>query len=179
MRARMVLVCSGLAFLAAAASVQACGDTENPPATSVDAGNDSSAATDTGTKKDTAPPDEDAGTNNCDANADFTKEIPDAAIGDSGSTTGLCLQCGNKNCAKQIDDCNKDCDCQGLAGDALDCYLKNQSNPLICAGSFGNVSQSTQQIGIALLGCINSKCKNECATDQFTDGGKDADADAN
>lgn len=178
MQARIVLVAAGIGFVATAFVIQACGDTE-VVATPSDSGAD--VALDTG-KKDTAPPDEDADT--CDPSADFTKEIPDAAIADGASTSGLCLQCAHAKCKAQIDECNADCTCQGLAVVGLDCYLKNTSNPLVCVNKFvGDVDQNTQAIGLALIGCINSECKSDCATAVFQDAGADAagdaDADAN
>jgi hypothetical protein len=172
--ARTFLVCGSAALIAVALVIQACGSTEETPAVTTDGGGGADVAKDTTPPKDTAaPPEEDATT--CDINADFTKEIPDAAIGDSGSTTGICLGCAKQKCQKEITACNTDCPCQGLAAEALDCYLKNSDNPFACAGSFAGVDQKTQGIGLGLLQCINSGCKKECATDSFQqDGGPDA-----
>lgn len=172
MKARIFLLAGSACFVAAAFVIQACGDTEPVTGPETDAAAD---VADSG-QKEAAPPvvDDDAAT--CDLSADFTTQIPDAAIADGSSTTGLCVQCANAKCGKQVDDCNKDCPCQELAAEALDCYLKNTDNPFACAGNFAGVDQTTQQIGIALIGCINNGCKDECATEQFQDAGPDADA---
>jgi hypothetical protein len=173
MGARIFVVGGGLALVAAAFIIQACGGTEEPVAPGADGGG--ADVVDSAPPKDTAPPpEEDAAA--CDLSADFTNDIPDAAIADGGSTTGICVQCANSKCAAQIDDCNKDCPCQGIAASALDCYVKNPGNPTVCAAPFLGVEDTTRDIGIALITCINSGCKNECATAQFQDAGNDADA---
>jgi hypothetical protein len=174
MGARIFVVSGGLALLAAALVIQACGSTETVTPSADGGGPD--VVADKAPVKDTAPPDDDAAT--CDLSADFTSDIPDAAIADGASTSGLCVQCANSKCAKEVDNCNLDCPCQGLAASALDCYLKNTADPTVCAAGFigSGIEQSTQNIGIALLTCINSKCKDDCATASFQDAGKDADA---
>ena len=165
MRARFVLLgFSGFLFTAGAA-VQACGGDSSPSAPS-DAGAD--APVDTG-PADSAP-EAAADASPCDTSADFTESIPDASIADGASTTGICLGCAKTNCSAQIDACNKDCPCQGVADDALDCYSKSGGDPLACAGEFGNVPPKTQQIGIQLFGCIQRSCKKECAADSFDAG---------
>ncbi len=175
MRARFFVVAGGIGLVATAFVIQACGETEPTPATSADSGAD--VVVDSGEQKDTAPPDEDAAT--CDPSADFTKGIPDASIADGASTSGLCLQCAHAKCKKQIDACNHDCTCQELAADGLDCYVKNTTNPMVCAGAFLGVDQNTQTLGLAVLGCINQGCKEECATEAFQPGDAGKDADAN
>ncbi|MDF2692525.1 MAG: hypothetical protein K0S65_908 [Labilithrix sp.] len=167
MGARIFLVGTGVSLIAAAFVIQACGETE--PATVapvVDSGPDvvDTGAPDTGPKVE-----EDSG--GCDTTADFTSKIPDASIADGATTSGICLQCAHTKCGPQLDDCNTDCTCQGLAGEALDCYLKNTTNPIVCAGSFTGVDTNTQQLGLALITCISSGCKEECATEAF-DGGQ-------
>ncbi len=172
MKARIFLLGGSISLIAAAFVVQACGDTEPvTTAPEVDSGAD---VVDSSPPKEAAPADEDAAT--CDLSADFTTEIPDASIADGATTTGVCLACAHVKCQKQLDECNQDCDCQGLAGDALGCYLANSANPLLCAGNFAGVDSNTQQIAIAAVSCINSGCKKECATEAFLDGGTDADA---
>ena len=174
MGARFFLVAGSIGLVAAAFVIQACGETEATTDPAADTGADVAVA-DSGQKA-AAPGDDDAAT--CDLSADFTKKIPDASIADGASTSGICLQCAQAKCQAQLDDCNTDCPCQELAAEGLDCYLKNASNPLACAASFTGVDDDTQQIGFALIGCINSGCKKECATDSFqpTDAGSDADA---
>lgn len=174
MGSRFFLVAGGIGLVATAFVIQACGDTEPVDATPPDSGAD--VVVDSGQQEAAPEPEEDAAT--CDLSADFTKQIPDASIADGASTSGLCLQCAHTKCKAQIDDCNQDCPCQDLAATGLDCYLKNSSNPTVCASAFLGVDDNTQQIGIALLGCINSGCKEECATESFQpkDAGSDADA---
>jgi len=171
---RFFLVAGGIGLVTTAFVIQACGETEPTPAAPVDSGADVAVA-DSG-QKEAAPADEDAAT--CDPSADFTKQIPDASIADGASTSGSCLQCAQAKCKAQIDACNQDCDCQQLAAEGLDCYLKHASNPLVCASSFVGVSEETQNIGFALIGCLNSGCKDPCATNSFqpSDAGSDADA---
>ena len=175
MGARFFLVAGSIGLVAAAFVIQACGETEPTPASTPDSGADV-AVSDSG-QKDTAPVDDDAAT--CDLSADFTKDIPDASIADGASTSGICLQCAKAKCGAQIDDCTTDCNCQEIAGEGLDCYLKNASNPTVCVGSFLGVDEKTQQIGLALLSCINSGCKDECATESFQPNDAGSDADAN
>jgi hypothetical protein len=172
MRTRFfVLGCSGL--VAVAGIVEACGgdSTETPAPT--DAGKDVVADV----AKDTNPPvEDDAAT--CDLKGDFTKSIPDAAIADGASTTGLCLQCAKAKCAGEIEACNKDCPCQGVADDALQCFIKNSNKSAVeliqlCGGEFGNVPAETQQIGFALGQCVLGKCKAECPADISDAGPKD------
>jgi hypothetical protein len=164
-------------MIAFAVGIEACGDTATTPAATTDAGGTSDVTTtptDTGAIEEPAPSN-DAAT--CDLSADFTTQIPDASIGDSGSTTGECLACTKKNCGDDINNCNADCPCQGLAGNALECYLQHQDNPTQCAAQFAGVNSTTQGIGLGLLTCVNSNCKAECATSRFTqDAGKDAEA---
>jgi hypothetical protein len=180
MRTRLFVLAASVTSLAAALIAQGCGETEETAVPSTDAGTD---VTDSG-KKETAPPvEEDASP--CDTSADFTKEIPDAAIADGASTTGLCVGCAQKNCKKYIDDCNANCECQGLAADALECYAKSSGDIVGCLGKFANSSPSkqTQQTGIGLFTCLNGNCKDECQTEALNpdagDAGDGGDADAN
>ena len=170
MKARICLLAGGVGLVAAAFVIQACGETE--PVTAAPEADSGADVVDSSPPMEAAATDEDAAT--CDLSADFTTEIPDASIADGATTSGICLQCASAKCKKEIDACNQDCTCQELAGDALECYLANSANPLLCAGNFAGVDTSTQQIAIGLLTCINSGCKVECATEAFTDGGTDA-----
>lgn len=175
MRTRFLFLGGGATLIAAAVVVEACGgdtDATTPPTGSDGGGAD--AVADTGAK-DTAPPvEEDTGAP-CDKTNDFLKDIPDAAIADGGSTTGICVGCAKQNCGTEIEACKQDCPCQGIAADALECYLQNPDNPLICAGQFGTVPKETQNIGLALISCISGKCEDECQTKRLTqdagDGG--------
>lgn len=179
MRTRFFVLAASVTSLVAAAlglAIGGCGETEETPAP-VDAGSD---VVDSG-KKETAPPvEEDASP--CDTSADFSKQIPDAAIADGASTTGICVGCAQKNCKKYIDDCNKNCECQGLAAEALECYAKSGGDIVGCLGKFANSSPSkeTQQTGVGLFTCLNGSCKDECQTAAFDpdagDAGGDADA---
>lgn len=166
MRARLVLVVSGLSLIGAAFAIQACGETELSAPIPAEAG---AGVLDGGENE--AAPGNDASP--CDTSANFTDKIPDAAIADGASTTGLCVQCANAKCAEPVGDCNESCECQAIAGDALNCYLKNSRNPIVCAAQFSSVDSKTQQIGLALLQCINKNCKAQCATESFqpTDAG--------
>jgi hypothetical protein len=74
-----------------------------------------------------------------------------------------------------LDKCKNDCACQDVAGKALECFAKTQS--IACAAAFQSVPKETQQIGIALAGCVQSNCDKECQASSFNmDGGADADA---
>lgn len=179
MRTRLFFLAASVTTLAAAAVAEGCGDTETP-ATASDAGVE--AAADTGApKKDSSIPVEDAEPP-CDTTKDFTNDIPDASIADGASTTGICVACAQDNCQKFIDDCNANCQCQELAGEALECYAKT-ANIVGCAGQFASskITKQTQNTALGLFSCIDEKCKDECQTEQFADAGTDAasDADAN
>lgn len=176
MRTRLFVLAASVTSLAAAAVVQGCGDTEETPATTSSA--DASAdVTDSG-KKDVVTVEEDSST--CDTSADFTKQIPDASIADGASTTGACVGCAVKNCKKYIDECNQNCECQGLAADALECYATSGGDIVGCLGKFANASPSkqTQQTGIGLFTCLNGSCKDECQTEALNPDAGDAGADA-
>lgn len=179
MRIRIILACSSVVLFGAGFAIQACGGTQSDSSTPVDAGQDVFEAS----IKDSSLPDVKDSAPACDPTADFLKDIPDASIADGATSSGLCLACAKTKCKSQLAACSKDCTCQDLAGDAIDCYLKSptkETSDLIkCAGSFATVPKATQNIGLAMFGCINDECPDECATSQFTDAGADADADAN
>ncbi len=166
MRIRAFLVVAMACSVATGAAIQACGGSSvaDPPA---DSGPPETGPADTGPKDtgakdvatDTAPP--------CDPKADILSSIPDASIADGATTTGICLGCVNTKCSKEVNDCKADCPCQKVAKDALQCYLKNIANPLVCAGNFTTVPQKTQQIGLSLFSCIRNECDNECAASAF------------
>jgi hypothetical protein len=167
MQGRLVVLGGIVVLVGVACIIQACGDTE-APAAPVDAGPD---VTDTGPKE-AAPEPVDSAT--CDLAKDFSEDIPDAAIADGASTTGLCMKCTHEKCVKAVDDCNADCPCKDIAAEGLDCYQKNSKNPLVCAAIFQGAPPATQQIGLSLFGCVNQNCKQPCATESFqnNDAGK-------
>jgi len=154
--------------------VEACGgdETENTPVP--DAGNDVVADV---AKEAAKPVEEDAA--GCDLNADFTKNIPDASIADGASTTGICLACAKAKCAAEIDKCNKDCPCQTIADDALQCFVKNSNKQAIdiftaCGKDIQGTPPGTQTIALGLGQCVLGNCKTECPADLPSDAGKDA-----
>ena len=174
MRTRIYLLAASLTSIAAALVAQGCGETETT-ATPEDAGRD---VVDAGRRDAPAVVDEDSGPP-CDTSADFTDEIPDAAIADGASTTGICVGCAKDNCKKYIDDCNVNCQCQELAGQALECYAKTSGDIVGCLGQFASAkpSKQTQQTGTGLFSCIESNCKDECQTEALNpDGGDPGDA---
>jgi hypothetical protein len=177
MRARIFLVIGAISLNAVAFVLQACGETE-PAAVSNSTADSGADVVDSGSAKPdsaSSPADDDAAT--CDLSADFSTKIPDASIADGASTSGLCLGCAKANCNAEVTACNQDCPCQELASSALDCYLKNTANPILCAGNFTGVDTNTQQLGFAIISCLQDECKAECATESFVgDAGKDADA---
>jgi hypothetical protein len=169
MRTRFFFLAASVTSIAAASVAQGCGETETTT-TASDAGAD---VADTGPKKDSAPPAEDAEPP-CDTSEDFSKDIPDAEIADGASTTGICVGCAQKNCKSFIEECNANCQCQELAGKALECYAKT-ANIIGCAGQFasGSITDETKQTAFGLFSCLNEECKDECQTEQFQDGGPD------
>jgi hypothetical protein len=170
MRTRFFFLAASVTSIAAAAVAQGCGETETTTSPG-DAGAD--VAADTGPKKDATPPAEDAEPP-CDTTQDFSKDIPDAEIADGASTTGICVGCGNSHCKKYIQQCNLNCQCQGLAAEALECYAKT-ANIVGCAGQFASskITKETQTTAFGLFSCLNEACKDECATEQFADAGPD------
>jgi len=171
MRIRFFLTVVSASLFAAGFAVQACGSTTNDsPAAGTDSGADvfeASTPKDTSVEDvaDTAPP--------CDPNKDILEGIMDASISDGASSVGVCLGCAKAKCGTEIDACKMDCDCQTIAGGALECFAKSQS--IACAGPFASASKSTRDIGIALAGCLQQSCMTECATGQFMDAGADAE----
>jgi hypothetical protein len=161
------LVTGAAAFLACSGSTESTGGG--------DAGSDVTVV-DSGPKdagvdaKDSAPP--------CDTTADFVSKIPDASIADGASTTGICAGCLQAKCATEVDKCNKDCTCQGIADTAITCYAQNTSDPLQCIGDFASAPSATRSIGLALFSCVSSNCVDECAVNSFiSDAGDAGDAD--
>ena len=172
MRIRFFLTVVSAALFSAAFAIQACGSTTDDGAASADAASpdvfeagikDTSVAD----AKDAAPP--------CDTTADLTTKIPDASIADGASTSGVCVGCMKRVCPEALAACNMDCTCQGLAGDALNCFVKTQA--ISCGAPFLGAGGATFDIGKQLLGCVSGGCANECAFSAFImDAGADADA---
>lgn len=109
--------------------------------------------------KDTAP--------TCDTTIDPFKNVPDASVGDSGLSTGVCVGCAKSNCKAEIDACVKDCTCQGPVIGVLECVLKQpggvtQAALLSCAGPLATAPGSVQNQGLAIAGCLQQKCAAEC-----------------
>ena len=177
MRIRFFLTVVSAALFGAAFGIEACGSTTNDGPTGTDSGADVSEAG----IKDTSAPDVFEAAPPCDPNKDILQGIMDASIADGASTVGVCLGCAKSKCSSEIDQCKMDCDCQAIAGSALECFAMSggvQSKLFACVGPFATAPKATQNIGIALAGCVQQDCKDECQTAQFMDGGKDADAEA-
>ncbi len=176
MRIRFFLTVVSAALFGAGFAIQACGSTTNDaPATTADSGADVFEAS---TPKDTSVPDAADAAPPCDTTADLTTKIPDASIADGASSSGLCVGCLKRVCPEALAACNMDCTCQGLAGDALSCFVKTQA--ISCGAPFLNGGATTLAIGKQLLGCVAGGCATDCAFSQFTmDGGADSgDAEA-
>jgi hypothetical protein len=168
MRIRFFLALASVSFVTMGFAIQACGgsssDTGGTPEAGVAETSADTGATDSSLPdaKDAAPP--------CDPKKDFLADIPDASIADGASTTGVCVGCIKTNCKMEVAACAADCTCQNLAGKALECYAKTQ-DAFGCAGQFAAVPTATRNIGIALFGCVNNQCDDECATSSFQDAG--------
>ena len=94
--------------------------------------------------KDSAPP--------CDTNADFLKDIPDASLADGATTTGVCLGCAKSKCKTELAACSADCACQGIAGEAIDCYAEGRTRSSQCGERLrGELPTATQNIGLSAV----------------------------
>ncbi len=176
MRIRIFLVMTAACSIGAGIGIQACGGTSDSGTTTAD------AAPETSTKDSSHPdtsmlPDVADARPPCDPNKDVLKDIPDAEIPDSGTTTGICLGCAVKNCKMQIDDCKHDCSrsptdlgCQDLVAKALTCYAAKHDF-FMCGGDFIGAKSPTQGIGIALGSCVGGACQSECGVPK--DAGSD------
>ncbi len=169
MRIRLFLSLTSVSFVVAGFGIQACGGSSDDagPTQTPDA-NVAETAAETG-PKDATTDTADAATP-CDPKKDFLGDIPDASIADGASSTGVCVGCVKAKCQTEVSNCAADCTCQGIAGSALACYAKTQDIPT-CAAALISVPKATQTLGIALFGCVNAKCKDECAAASFVDGG--------
>ncbi len=176
MRVHAFLFGATLTTVAAMATVQACGGDTGSTGTATDAGNDTSK---TDAPADTAQPPVDSGTDTapaCDLDADFVTKIPDADIADGLSTTGICAGCVEAKCKAEVNACNQDCKCAGVADKVLVCYAESggDTNKLIaCALAAGVGAGALTKTSTNLLGCVQDKCPVECPNP--TDAGLDGD----
>ena len=138
-------------------ALDACSSDDAPPAGSTTDGS-------TGTGNDAAIGLEDAEVA-CDPDASLLDRVEDAAIADGASTTGICAKCLDEKCSYELAHCAEDCQCQGIVGDALQCYLTTQD--IACLGRLTNylVRQDTRARALQLSGCARSSCSSECAID--------------
>jgi len=174
MRIRFFLVMTAVSSVSAGFAIQACGGSSD---TSGNSTPDSSTAADTSLPThdasiaDTSLPDVFDAAPPCDPNKDILKDIPDAQIPDSSTTTGECLGCATTKCASQIAACKMDCSrsttdlgCQDLAAAALECYA-TKHDAFMCAGAFLTAKSPTQGIGLNLGTCVGQMCQAECGVD--------------
>jgi hypothetical protein len=173
MRIRFFLAVASMSVVAVGVGVQACGGSSTDTATADAATEASTEAGKPDAEVDARPP--------CDPTKDIVANIPDAAIGDGGATTGKCIACVKTSCAAEVKTCQGDCSlsdtelgCQDLAGKAIECYTKTQ-NFLSCAGGFITARKSTQALGLALGNCVSNSCKTECGVPDLTDAGDAGD----
>ncbi len=186
MRIRAFIVLGFASLAAAGLAVVACGGEEEDPTpgpSTEDAGKDGSTPTaDSGS--DSGGP-----TDDCDKSKDFLADIPDAAIADGASSSGICLGCLRSHCNAALELCNADCECRGFVGATVGCVAQGTDSFLNCATAAaaenGAPSESVQGIGLGIYQCANQNCKAECALDDLfppdaggSDGGSDAGEDA-
>lgn len=161
----------GAVFLTGGCALfSACGSTASTATD--DGGTDGAIVKETSTV-DSYVPETSTDSATCDLAVDLTTEIPDAALDEAGTkSTGLCLGCANTSatCKMQIDQCNANCDCKSVAGNVLTCIAKGGSQ-IACAAMAASVSSEAQQIGYALLGCVQKYCSAQCSPQALTDGG--------
>ena len=155
MRGRLPIACASAGFAVAGLIILACGSGAE------DAPSDGGVAPESGPAR---AVDANDGPPICDPNKRYLSDIPDAAIPDSGSTTGLCFGCAQSRCADVVANCGRDCTCQRLSAGAAECYVKTKQ--ISCVFAFANyptVSVATRQLALALLGCVQNACTEECA----------------
>ncbi len=118
----------------------------------------------------------------CDTKRDLLKEIPDAAIPDSSTSTGACFGCARTKCGGQIDECAADCSrsksdlgCQDIGKQTLECFAEKQDF-IACGAGFFTASASTRSLGVALGGCVSRSCSVECGAPVLTDASVPTDA---
>ena len=175
-RIGLVMVATGLVLSMMMA--QGCGGSEAP----VDSGVADTSVADT-SLPDTSTPPKDAGKDTaptCDTKIDPFMNVPDAAVGDAGMSTGQCAACMKTKCKSEIDACMGDCTCQGPIITVLECVLKlggiTQPGIIQCASGLAAAPPSVQSNGFAIAGCLQTKCAAECIPPDL-DGGSDASRD--
>jgi len=172
----LVVVAGGLAL--AMMTAQGCGGTEEV----TDAGTQPDTSVADTSVADTSAPPRDAGRDTaptCDPNADPFRNVQDAAVGDSGLTTGLCAACVKTECKSEVAACVQDCDCQGPITRVLECALKPGSAGITlqslaqCAGA-ENFPGNSQTTALAIGVCIQNECSAQCIPSGLFDSGTDA-----
>jgi hypothetical protein len=179
--ARIVFGC----ITAVGVAIVACGGSSSNPPANNGPGTDSGTTVDSNVADTNLPDTNVPDTNPADTgpacvDADLTTlNVPDAAIGDSGYSTGTCLACAQTSCGPDLTACNNDCTCR----DALVCVYQH------CAADFGNTTQlATCAIGNGCvtsftqlqgpLGtfaqCIGGSCGRECGIPPTPDAGPDS-----
>lgn len=166
MRARHILLLLAVASCSVTGLLVACGGTADDTVTP-DAGSDVTVDA----PKDLGAPDVvvDAGPPPCATDADlFTISVPDANIGDTGVSVQACATCLKTSCKSDITDCNAVCECKDAIISVYDCLGKGKALQTCGIQNFLGAGQETQNIGVSILGCASSKCKDECG---LADGG--------
>jgi hypothetical protein len=162
---------TALLFTLTAVAIGACGTTAR--LTPVDAG----PAPIVDAAKEAAPV-VDAGLTCSDASAKDLP-VPDAAVADSGVSTGTCFSCLQASCGTQLETCNANCECRGAILAFLSC-APTASDPQAaqaCAiQAFTAVSGEASELGTAIGLCANRACRKECIPAALQDGGADLDA---
>jgi hypothetical protein len=154
---RIHVVLASLALCAGTFAIDACSSDDATPASDAADAADSST-NDGGLVLDDAEA-------RCDPDASLLERLEDASIADGASTTGICAACLDVKCSYELAHCAEDCQCQGIVGDALQCYLTTQD--IACLGRLTNylVRQDTRSRALRLSGCASSRCATECAVD--------------
>ena len=171
MRSCVSVLLASLSLFAGTLAIDACSSDEGPATPAPDASDDRA--------RDGAFALEDAEVR-CDPGANLLERVEDAAVADGASTTGICAACLDERCSYELARCAEDCQCQGIVGDALQCYLTTQD--IACLGRLTNylVRQDTRARALQLSGCARSSCSMECAIDGGapSDASVDSNADA-
>ena len=156
MSSRAHVVLASLAICAWTFAIDACSSDETPATSEPDASAD--------VARDGVFVPDDAEVR-CDPDASLLERIEDASIADGASTTGICAACLGEKCSYELAHCAEDCQCQGIVGDALQCYLT--THDIAFLGRLTNylVRQDTRGRALQLAGCARSSCSPECAID--------------
>jgi len=136
----------------------------------VDAARETGGPADTGTVVDSgAPP--------CESDADLVNTaVPDASLGEGGSTAAVCVGCVRTRCASQLAACQNECECRRDIAALFACLNADGGSQAACASL---VLSSTSQNALPLGGCLIAQCQSACATGAGgTDAGGDGGTDA-